>query len=524
MPEFDQKRENSTVRPNLTGLKASCYFVCLLALLLSVSPKRISCLGLFLLLLFAPLSAARWLQKGKPKEKAFLFLSVCSAVGVLAGGPGLSCFICFCLSLLFWSVYLCRCVFVGMPLRWSCHTVLLALFSDPGSYFTDLLRDWEARRERLTKYAYSFYLLAAVFTGLVLLLAQANNHFPIIFQTCCILILKKVPLFSACFLLALFPASFIYGFLKELKTGEGDTYVLGKPKTAACNIPNIPWGLLILLVTAANWSLLIVELYYTVYLKDAPLPESYRFYDIFVILLMLFISYAALCFAVFSTAQPQKKPAVLTCVSLGVSSVGLVILVCWRLGMYIYYHGLWRDRIIFCFYILLAIPLSLQIFIDCGTGTLIRRVSCTFIIVLAIAMTCPRGLFLTEVNTQIFIHKYHTQQLFAQRAGDLNTPTLLSSEDLRMDLVVGYGIEAIPALTWLVKIEDVTYQGQILGEYARSAILDCLCEDLNLTRTGDDTKDLASVYFAYADIPRYRLPTRYALALQYVDNVKDSFS
>lgn len=522
MPAFDESQRAPSGPTHLAGLKSVCYVVCLLALFLSVSSEHIARFGLFLLALFAPLSAARWLRSGKYGEgKMFLLLAVCSAAGVLAGGSGLSCWICFFLSLLFWSIYLCCCAFGEKPLRELLRVVLFTLFSNPSAYFADLLQDWGAKRKRLARYAYTFYLLAAVFTGLILLLSQANSHFSGIFQTLAVLILRKVPLAASCLLLALFPAAFVYGFLKELKIGVVPAEV--SESTRAADFPEIPWGHLLLLLTAVNWSLLIVELYYTVYLKDAPPPENYRFYDVFVVLLLLLISTAAVGFGMHSTAYTQKKPEVWKYVSLSISGAGLAILICWRLGMYIYYHGLWKDRILFCLLVLLSVPPLLQIFIRCSVSAWTRCAGCTVAIMLAIALICPKGLFLTEVNAQIFIHKYNAQQLSAQRAGQMDTPTPLSGEDLRMDRIEDYGIEAVPALTWLVRIEDVAYQDRLLGEYARSAILDCLCEDLRLTRTGDDAEDLTSIYSVYADVPRYRLPTRYALALQYLDRVKDSF-
>lgn len=283
-------------------------------------------------------------------------------------------------------------------------------------------------------------------------------------------------------------------------------------------IPKILWGQLVLLVIAANWFLLIVELYYIVYLKDVP-PDSYRFYDIFALLLLLYISAVFLYFL----SRSQENLTLMKCVSLSISGIGLVILACWRLGVYIYYHGLWNDRIVFCLVLLLNIPFFLQALISCSTEDLIRCASRAFIILFAAALIIPQGLFLTQVNTQLFIHKYRTQQLAAQRTENWTVPIVLTDDDLHLDHIEGYGIEAVPALTWLVEIEDVTYQNQTVGQYARSSILNCLCEDLKLSRTQDDAADLISIYSVYSDIPRYRLPTRSALALEYLSRVKDAF-
>lgn len=111
MSVIHDQQSQSVNQSELSGLKASCYLVCLAALLLSILPRRIVCFGLFLLLLLAPLCAARWLWTGEPREKGSLFLAVCGAAGVLAGASGLSCLICFCLSVLFWIAYLCQCAY-----------------------------------------------------------------------------------------------------------------------------------------------------------------------------------------------------------------------------------------------------------------------------------------------------------------------------------------------------------------------------------------------------------------------------
>jgi len=167
MSVIHDQQSQSVNQSELSGLKASCYLVCLAALLLSILPRRIVCFGLFLLLLLAPLCAARWLWTGEPREKGSLFLAVCGAAGVLAGASGLSCLICFCLSVLFWIAYLCQCAYGKMPLKELCHTGFFALFSNPSEYFTDVYQDWENRRMKMAAYAYTIYLLMALFIVLV---------------------------------------------------------------------------------------------------------------------------------------------------------------------------------------------------------------------------------------------------------------------------------------------------------------------------------------------------------------------
>ena len=118
---------------------------------------------------------------------------------------------------------------------------------------------------------------------------------------------------------------------------------------------------------------------------------------------------------------------------------------------------------------------------------------------------------------------YHMSQLDGQR-GMGEEPVELTDHDLRLDLMENCGINGIPALTRLVEIEDVTTaEGQTLGLHVQDAILNCLCDDLGLTRTGDNQNDLKAVFEASDNIPRYRLPTSYSWTLSRLNDVKNAF-
>lgn len=104
------------------------------------------------------------------------------------------------------------------------------------------------------------------------------------------------------------------------------------------------------------------------------------------------------------------------------------------------------------------------------------------------------------------------------------TAAELSEDDLRLDLMEYYGIDGVSALCRLTNIEDVTIHGQTLGTYARNVILDCFCKDLGLTRSGNDTDDVTAVLRAAADIPRYRLPSAYSIALRCLESICSRYS
>lgn len=101
--------------PYYGRLKTWCYLVCLLAMLLTVSPGRIGRPGLCVLLLIAPLGAVRWLRPpgtdAVGNHLLWLVLALGWAVGELASRGGPASAGCLCASLLFWAVYLCRRVY-----------------------------------------------------------------------------------------------------------------------------------------------------------------------------------------------------------------------------------------------------------------------------------------------------------------------------------------------------------------------------------------------------------------------------
>ena len=516
------------------GIKYRCYLVCFLALLLSVSSANVSRAGLFLLLIFAPLMAAyrfrNWWPAAPGQHLLWLLLALGGAVGVVSSGHDLMRLACFLFSLLFWAGYLCCriCDWQVVSVKDTCMIVFEALFSDPVAFFipnpTD---DPKARKSTIAKWVYMGYILAAVLVVLILLLIQANEHIADILLAASSLAVVRAPLLISCMVLALFPAAMIYSFVTQLEA-VAKSYDFGGTSAVSADgevdpaTRNFPWFGMCVLIITANWFLMIVEILYTWYLRENPLAQDYGFYDIFVIYTMIFLSMAVMLYQIFASERVNR----LLFVMLGLSDAGLIVIVCFRLYAYVKFHGLWVDRSFFvitlflcttAFFCMLVFPYRQPVQFIQSTGAVIA-------VLLVVLLILPKGFVLTEVNTSIFLHKYHTLQLGCQTAMAEGTAAELSEDDLRLDLMEYYGIDGVPALCRLTNIEDVTIHGQTLGTYARNAILDCFCKDLGLTRSGNDTDDVTAVLRAAADIPRYRLPSAYSIALRCLESICSRYS
>ena len=516
------------------GIKYGCYLVCFLALLLSVSSVNVSRAGLFLLLIFAPLMAVyqfrnRWTAI-PGRHLLWLLLALGGAVGVVSSSHDLMRLACLLLSLLFWAVYLCSriCRRQAVPVKDICMMVLEALFFDPFAFFipnpTD---DPEERKSIIAKWVYMGYILAAVLVVFILLLIQANEHIADILLVVSSFAAVRAPLLISCMVLALFPAAVVYSFIMQLETvvtlyeiGEASAVsVDGEADPAA---RNFPWFGVCVLFISANWFLMIVEIFYTWYLGENSLAQDYGFYDIFVIYTMIFLSMAVMFYQIVVSERVNRMLFVM----LGLSDAGLIVIVCFRLYAYVKFHGLWADRGLFVITLLLcSTALFCMLFFSCRQPVqFIQSTGAVIAILLTILLILPKGFVLTEVNASIFLHKYHTQQLSCQTAMAEGTAVELSEGDLRLDLMEYYGIDGVPALCRLTGIEDVTIHGQPLGAYTRNAILDCLCKDLGLTRSGNDMDDAAAVLQAAADLPRYRLPSAYSMALRCLESIRSRYS
>ena len=516
------------------GIKYRCYLVCFLALLLSVSSANVSRAGLFLLLIFAPLMTVyrfrnRWIA-APGRHLLWLLLALGGAVGIVSSSHNLIRLACFLFSLLFWAVYLCCriCGQQAMPVKDICMIVLEALFSDPFAFFIpNSADDMETRKSRIAKWVYMGYILAAVLVVLILLLIQANGHIADILLAASNFTAVRAPLLISCMVLALFPAAVIYSFVTQLES-VAISYGIGGVSTVSTSgevdpaARNFPWFGMCVLLILANWFLMIVEIFYTWYLGENPLAQDYRFYDIFVIYTMIFLSMAVMLYQTFASERVNRMLFVM----LGLSDAGLTVIVCFRLYAYVKFHGLWADRCLFVITLLLCSTalFCMLVFSYRQPVQFIQSTGAVIAILLAVLLVLPKGFVLTEVNTSIFLHKYHTQQLSCQTAMDEGTAAELSEDDLRLDLIEYYGIDGVPALCRLTGIEDVTIYGQPLGAYARNAILDCLCKDLGLIRSGNDTDDVTTVLRAAADIPRYRLPSAYSMALQCLESICSRYS
>lgn len=506
------------------GVKFRCYLICFLAFLLSVSPVNISRVGLLLLLLFAPLMAVYRLHVPRGAAMGWhfllLLLALSGAVGVVSSGHDLIRLASFLFSLLFWAFYLC-CRVCGqqtVPVKTICMIVLEALFSCPAAFFIPNSENVpEARKNRITRWIYMGYILITVLVILVLLLVQANKHISDILLAAGNLVAPRIPLLISCMVLALFPAAVIYSFITQLESitklyGLDTSITTSSDKTLLPSDGNFPWSGVCVLFVVANWFLLIVEIFYTWYLGENPLAHDYHFYDIFIIYTLILLGMAVMLYRVFIAEHVNK----ILFVMLGLSDVGLTVIACFRLYAYIKFHGLWTDRVLLATALLLwsATLLCVLLFPFRRPGQLIQRTGSVIAILLSVLFVLPKGFVLTEVNTSIFLHKYNTHQLSAQMAEAKGTTAELSADDLRLDLIEYYGIDGIPALSRLSGIDDITVQGQTLGTYAKKAILDCLCADLKLPRSGNDDNDITTVIQAASFVPRYRLPSAYLMAIQ----------
>lgn len=503
-----------------------CYLVSLVAFLLTILPAYICRTGLCILLIFAPLAAVRWLRSGSDlravgRNTLWLLLSLGWDMGLLANRGVVSAF-CLCMSLLSWSIYLCHNVCAGprRKLREICLIVLAAGFYDPMAFFVSESTDSDKRKSRATKWVYGLYILGGVLVLLLLLLIQVDSRIDGVLRVFIGYVLEKAPLLISCLVLALFPAAILYSFLSRLEA-ISKTYTEATQSDDSVPLPLPSWSKLCNLLTAANWFFLLVEIYYGIWRRESlPLRED-SLYDVLAVAMMILIGLMALCCQIRYAQGHGKKQSV----ALGVSIVGLIIFTSWRLGGYIARFGLWEERVILGVTLVIFVLLLICMlgFSGWGYHVFFRKTGIVIAIFLTMWSVIPGKVALTQINAAIFLYKYHTQQLEGQSSANTGTAVELTDHDLRLDLMESYGIDGIPALTRLAAIEDVTAEGRTLGGHVREAILNCLCEDLNLTRTGNDPDDIQAVLDASNNIPRYRLPTSYSWALARLEEVKGLF-
>lgn len=517
----------SKTHRNSKQLKIRCYLVCLLALLLTLSPAYICQTGLCILLVFPPLAAVRWLRSaGTSVTKGhllWLLLALGWSAGVLASGGGLACAVCFCISLLCWAIYLCYCAQQGSAQSRIVVIAFQAVFYNPWAFFEpDPSISQDKRRRRLARLTYVAYILVVMLVLLALLLIQADSHIDEILRVVIGFVLERAPLIISCLGLALFPAALIYSFLFGLKTMSRLSFNPAQvPSVRKGFLETLPWPMLCGLFTVTNCFFVLVEIYFYVIQRE-PLPlRTDGLYDVLAVILMIFIGLAAIFYQI---TLPRRTPSKVSIV-LGVSLFGLIIAASVRLLPYIMYYGLWNERALFSVILLiLALPLlCLMFFSGRPSRWLFRSMTTVLCVFLTILIAIPNGVVLTQVNAAIFLYKYNTQKLDGQSDADTELPLELADHDLRLDLIEGYGINGIPALLSLIEIDQVTVEGETLGRHVQNAVLDCLCSDLNLARTEDNQKDINAVLYAADYIPRYRLPTSYAWALELLKRVKSTF-
>lgn len=502
---------------NKIHMKAWCYLVCLLALLLSISDAYVCRVGLFILLFLAPFAAVRRLR---PKDKGpaasgllWLLLALGWAVGVLSG-EGLAGAASFCLSLLSWLIYLCRNACAGQNKTWRevCVIAFMAVFYDPWAFFLPEPTSQEgSRKSRAAEWTYKLYILSAVLILLVFLLIQADHRIEMILRVCIGFGLEKAPFIISCLVLALFPASFIYSFLSKLEDVSKSYSGAARPVAEEGPFAALPWGWLCILLTAVNCFFLLVETYYCMVLKNN-LPLQDNLYDVLAVIVMILIGLGAIFYQISIPKGSGKRQLT----ALAVSVAALILFVGGRLFAYIMRYGLWEERavlsVILLFFVLLL--LCMLGFGNQNSRWFLVRTGAAIAIFLMVLNILPHEIVLTQSNAAIFLYKYRTQQLEGQSGMQTEGLVELSENDLRLDLMESYGISGVPALTRLVDVADVTIDGQILGARAENAILDCFCRDLQLTRTGDNQTDVNAILVAAGNIPHYRLSESYRRAFR----------
>lgn len=505
------------------SLKYSCYLICFLGLSFSVSAPDVSRFGLFFLWLIAPFWMAHRLRFIVARSNLlWLILAVAAAFGVFSSGRHFLSGICLVLSTGFWILHLCfgALPMQHIPFREVCRIACVAFFSDPWLFFVSTSPDdAEIRRKGFARRIYIFYILLALLVAAVLLAVRADGRIDGLLRTFWELTVRQSPLILSCLILALFPAAFLYGFLIELeRLAVAPPDAVAAEKTGGGFTPILPWYAPCLLLTIVNTLFLAAELYYSYYLKEIGISADYGFYDVFALLGMIFLSLVVLFFQL--DPSTNRNRAFFICLS--ISDAGLLIIACYRLWNYVCFYGFWGERILACTVFLLWTILSLCIlpFSAKRSQGALHRVGVAAVVVVVTLLVLPKGLVLAQTNTSIFIHKYNERQLEAQRNGNDQSPVLLSRSDLDVKAVVACGIDGVPALARITRIEDVIIEDQTLGNYAQKTILELLCFDLNITPTGEPERDLAAIRTATAVTPRYRLPTNWFIAIRSLEDIE----
>lgn len=509
----------SACQPSPNQQKLLCYLICLLALLLTLSPPFICRIGLCILLVFSGLAATRCLRptqvSATKKHFLWLLLALGWAVGVMVSGNILVCAVCFCISLLCWGVYLSYYAYAhqGKPLIEILAIAFQAVFYDPWAFFDPSASFTSTTRKNwLTRLVYVAYILAAVLVLLILLLIQAESRMYEVLRITLGFAQERAPLILSCLLLALFPAALVYSFLAKLK----EVFPLvsfslpSQPRAASLEKPL--WPKLCIMLTSVNWLFLLVELFYYVVLNEPSALRTDGLHDVLAIFILIFIGLAV----AYCWFTHPKCTSIKTSVALSISLFGLILFAGFRLFSYVMYYGLWNERALLSVVLLVfTLPLPCLMFFS---NQIPHRFSHCLISLLAILLTIlimiPSGVILSQANAAIFLYKYHTNSLDGQSDLSAELPLELADHDLRLNLMEDCGINGIPALLRLANIDNVTVHGEPLSRCVQDMVLDCLCSDLGLPRTEDNQRDFNAVCSAADQMPRYRLPTSYAWALE----------
>lgn len=516
----------------LTIKKYKCYFVCFLMVLFSVSPFYIARLGMAVVLFFSSLSAVRLIQKNYTRIIAvhllWLLLAVAATIAIAFSSSWLACLLYAFASLLCWSIYLsCRAFDAqSMTMKRILFGCFVALLIAPDAFFCNFSDDKERQKQRFARNISLIFILAVIFVLLLLLLVAADERFFGIILSSGNFVLSRLYLLSSCAALALFPAAVLYGFLITLGSDTVPQVIFKEEeqkehaRVTPCSL-EFSWEKISLLLTVVNCFFCVMELGFSVYLIEKSASPDYNFCNIVAVLLLVLAGLVCL----FLQLNFSKSPNRLLVIALEVSDMMAALVAAYWLWHYIYMRGLWEERTFLVLSLLVCISVLLcsLFYSKKGMEYFMGRTAVVGAVLVAVLLIIPKGFFITQINVSIFLHKYQTHQMTGQRKEEIAGPAVLSADDLRLELLTGYGMDAVPAMLRLSTIEDVTVEGQTLGAYARNFVLDCICDDLGLQRTGNDVDDISVILRAAAGEPRYRLPSDYCLALERLIDEKAAF-
>ena len=419
----------------------NCYLLSLITLLLFTCPANLAQWGICIVL-FTPLHLLSKINlRFVGFHILFLVIALCSAIGFALSGTPILQFIYFLLSTLMWCIFFCSCIYNKYPLNINDFVLfmIVTMISNIGKFFT--FKDEAERKSFLRKFVLSiFYGIVSLSFLLIILcfFVHADTRIYDIISTVGNLAYDRFPLLTTCFILAFFPAAFLYGFVYTLENTPN--YILFYP--ANNNTVNvIPYPILSIILTITEFVFFVIQIYYSSFLSEAPNPSDYNFTNIFVI----FIAFLIGLFLMVNKLSGSNHNYPIIYYALATSNICLLLVAAQRTYHFVYYFGLWEDRILLIVSLILCgILISITMFFSHNISYhFIRRSTIGIAILLCIILILPKNYVLSEINVSLFLHKYNTQQLEAQNKPGLST---ISENDLNLVALEKCGIESVPAL------------------------------------------------------------------------------